>query len=164
MVVRIFGLFEINGLDLCGRKNLLYIMFCPFFFFFCDGFFSFLFAPAAFFLLKTEILLLRGRYQKKKNMLYCVSFYPQVSFLSWNFLLSMTKNCKACRGGGRGMGASRDIQPRPRRKWSRDKILRAPKYQGREKILRAPRYLDARRYMQASGKKSCFTKVKVFFQ
>ena len=63
MVVRIFGLFEINGLDLCGRKNLLYIMFCPFFFFFfCDGIFSFLFAPAAFFLLKTEILLLRGRY------------------------------------------------------------------------------------------------------
>ncbi len=104
MVVRIFGLFEIKGLDLCGRKNLLYIMFCPFFFFFfLRWHFFFSFCAGGIFSSENWNIIAEGT-SLKKNKTYCVSFYPQVSFLSWTFLLSLTKNYKACRGGGRGMG------------------------------------------------------------
>ena len=106
MVVRIFGLFEINGLDLCGRKNLLYIMFCPFFFFFffCDGIFSFLFAPAAFFLLKTEILLLRGRYQKKKKHAVLCEFLPTSVISLLNLPFKFNKKLQSLQGWWSGNG------------------------------------------------------------
>ena len=83
MVVRIFGLFENKRVKFVWTKKLtipVYVLPIVSSFFAVAVIFLLLFAAASFFLLKNEISLLRGR-TYKKNMLYCVSFYPQVSFL-----------------------------------------------------------------------------------
>ena len=137
MVVRIFGLFEINGLDLCGRKNLLYIMFCPFFFFFfLWRHFFFSFCAGGIFSSENWNIIAEGTLLEKKNMLYCVSFYPQVSFLSWTFLLSLTKNYKACRGGGRGMGGQPSYRERCLQKKVFSNTILGP---GKKRIYIRPR-------------------------